>query len=45
MIRNIVIRYESWCAYNCETVEEAITQFKQDGHENDEIISVEGGDW
>jgi len=41
MIKNWVIKYESWDAYNAETKEEAVEMFKKDGHENDEIIDIE----
>ena len=41
-IKNFVIKYESWEAYNAETKEEAIAQFVRDGHKDDEIIEVEG---
>lgn len=41
MIRNFVIKYESWEAYDAESKEEAIKMFKADGHEDDEIIEVE----
>jgi len=40
-IKNFVIKYESWEAYNAETEEEAIEMFKRDGHKEDEIIEVE----
>jgi hypothetical protein len=39
-IKNFVIRYESWEAYNTETKEQAIEMFKN-GHNEDEIIEVE----
>ena len=39
-LRNFVIRYSSWEAYNAYTEEEAIQMFKMDGHKNDEIDEV-----
>jgi hypothetical protein len=39
-MKNWVIRYESWEAYNAETEEEAIKMFKRDGHSEDDIIEV-----
>lgn len=41
MIRNWVVKYESWDAYNAETEEEAIAMFKKDHPDTDEIIEVE----
>jgi len=40
-IRNIVVTYESWEAYNCRNEEEAKRLFREDGHEGDTIISIE----
>ena len=40
-IKNFVIKYEGWEAYNTETKEEAIEMFRKDGHKEDEIIEVE----
>lgn len=40
-MKNFVIKYESWEAYNAETEEEAKEMFVRDGHDYDEIIEVE----
>jgi hypothetical protein len=40
-MKNFVIKYESWEAYNAESEEEAIEMFIKDGHDRDEIIEVE----
>lgn len=40
-IRNIVVTYESWEAYNCKSEEEAERLFREDGHDGDNIISIE----
>jgi hypothetical protein len=37
---NYVIVYQSWEAYNAETVDDAIKQFRADRHKDDEIIEV-----
>ncbi len=40
-IKNYVICYKSWEAYNAHSKEEAIEMFRKDGHPNDEILEVE----
>jgi|688.fasta_scaffold1408445_2 hypothetical protein len=40
-MRNWVITYESWDAYNAETEEEAISMFRKDHSATDEIVRIE----
>lgn len=40
-IKNWVIEYEDWDAYNCETEEEAIEEFKKE-HGDVTILCVKG---
>lgn len=37
-VKNFVIHYRSWEAYNAKSREEAIEMFRKDGHKDDEII-------
>ena len=40
-LKNYVIRFESWEAYNAYSEKEAIEMFRKDGHKEDIVIQVE----
>jgi hypothetical protein len=44
-LKNFVIKYRSWEAYNAYTKEEAVELFKRDGHEEEEIEMVDGQEY